>query len=152
MNLSKHFTLAEMTRSLTASRKGIDNTPGPQEIQNLIDLCENVLEPLRKYLGQPLPISSGYRSPDLNKAIGGASRNGKQTSQHCYGQAVDIVVEGRNAEIFRYLKNLDVDQVIWEFGTDQEPAWIHVSYNKGKNRNNYLKAVKRNGKTQYIKL
>ena len=152
MNLTKHFTLAEMTRSLTASRRGIDNTPGPQEIQNLIDLCDNVLEPLRKYLDQPLPISSGYRSPDLNKAIGGASRNGKQTSQHCYGQAVDIVVEGRNAEIFRYLKNLDVDQVIWEFGTDQEPALIHVSYNKGKNRNNYLKAVKRNGKTQYIKL
>jgi hypothetical protein len=151
MNLSKHFTLNEATFSPTAARKGIDNNPGVEETQNLINLCVYVLEPVRKYLGEPLRITSGYRSPELNAAIGGASKGGKQTSQHCEGKAADIVCEGRNAEIFRYLKNLDIDQAIWEFGTDKEPAWVHVSWNGSKNRNQYLKAVKRNGKTQYIK-
>ena len=150
--MTKHFTLEELTFSQTAARKGIDNTPNEEQKQNLLNLCIHVLEPVRHFLREPLRIGSGFRSDKLNKAIGGATRNGVSTSQHCEGKAADLVCRGRNAEIFRYLKNLDVDQVIWEFGTDQEPQWVHVSWNGSENRNQYLKAIKRNGKTQYIKL
>jgi hypothetical protein len=150
--MTKHFTLAELTFSPTASKRGIDNTPTPEQQQNLLNLCVHVLEPVRHFLREPLQITSGFRSEQLNKVIGGATRNGKATSQHCEGKAADIVCRGRNAEIFKYLKNLDVDQVIWEFGDNNEPDWVHVSWNGSSNRNEYLKAVKRNGKTQYIKL
>lgn len=150
--MTKHFTLAELTFSPTASKRGIDNTPTAEQQQNLLNLCVHVLEPVRHFLREPLQITSGFRSEQLNKVVGGATRNGKSLSQHCEGKAADIVCRGRNAEIFKYLKNLDVDQVIWEFGNNHEPDWVHVSWNGSKNRNEYLKAVKQNGKTQYIKL
>lgn len=151
--LSKHFSLEEMTHSPTAARKGLKNAPNAVQTENLRALCENILEPIRKYLNQPLFISSGFRSEELNAAIGGASKNGKATSQHCKGEAADIVCNGRNAEIFRYAKNLDFDQLIWEFGNNDQPEWVHISYKRnGANRKQILKAVKENGRTKYLRL
>lgn len=147
MNLSKNFTLKEMTKSVTAKRLGIDNTPDDQQIAFMVELCENVLQPLRDALG-PITISSGLRVPALNKAIGGSS-----SSQHCAlrGAAADIDMDEKNAEVFNYIKdNLIFDQLIWEFGDNDCPDWVHVSYHYGHNRGQILKAVKKNGKTTYI--
>ena len=146
MKLSKNFTLGEMIQSQTAIRKGIDNTPNGDQILNLIDLCENVLQPLRDHIGA-IYISSGFRSQKLNVAIGGST-----TSQHCAlnGAAADIDMGGKNREIFEYIKNeLPFDQLIWEFGNEECPSWVHVSYKEGKNRKQILKAVKENGRTKY---
>jgi hypothetical protein len=146
MNLSKNFTLGEMIQSQMAIRKNIDNNPNGDQILNLIDLCDNVLQPLRDAIG-PIRISSGFRSQKLNVAIGGST-----TSQHCAlnGAAADIDMGGRNREIFEYIKNeLPFDQLIWEFGNDECPSWVHVSYKEGKNRKQILKAVKENGRTKY---
>jgi zinc D-Ala-D-Ala carboxypeptidase len=146
MKLSKNFTLGEMIQSQTAIRKGIDNTPNGDQILNLIDLCENVLQPLRDHIGA-IYISSGFRSQKLNVAIGGST-----TSQHCAlnGAAADIDMGEKNREIFEYIKNeLPFDQLIWEFGNDECPSWVHVSYKEGKNRKQILKAVKENGRTKY---
>lgn len=153
MNLSENFTLDEFIYSPTAIKHGIDNTPPAEHIENIKELVTKVVQPVRHFLRQPLKINSGYRHPDLNAKIGGASKvvAGKKvpTSQHCSGEAVDLHCSGRNAEIFRYIKaNLDFDQLIWEFGTDKEPAWVHVSYSK-KNRKQALKAVKEGAKTSY---
>jgi len=148
MNLSKNFTLKEMTKSVTAKRLGIDNTPNDEQIAFMRELCEAVLQPLRDELG-PITISSGLRVPALNKALGGSS-----TSQHCAmrGAAADIDMDEKNAEVFNYIKNnLIFDQLIWEFGDDNCPDWVHVSYHYGHNRSQILKAVKKNGKTAYIK-
>lgn len=147
MKLSKNFTLGEMIQSQTAIRKGIDNTPNGDQILNLIDLCENVLQPLRDHIGA-IYISSGFRSQKLNVAIGGST-----TSQHCAlnGAAADIDMGEKNREIFEYIKNeLPFDQLIWEFGNDECPSWVHVSYKEGKNRKQILKAVKQNGRTKYL--
>ena len=148
MKLSKNFSINEMTRSYTATKKGIENTPNDPQIENLRILCDNVLQPLRDALG-PITISSGFRSVKLNTAIGGSS-----TSQHCAlkGAASDIDLGSRNAEVFNYIKdNLVWDQLIWEFGdTDENPSWVHVSFNKDNNRKQILKAIKQNGKTKYI--
>ena len=148
MKLSKNFTLGEMIQSQTAIRKNIDNNPNGDQILNLIDLCDNVLQPLRDAIG-PIRISSGFRSQKLNVAIGGAA-----SSQHCAlnGAAADIDMGERNAEIFEWLKsNVDFDQLIWEFGDKSNPSWVHVSYKEGKNRNQILKAIKENGRTKYLK-
>ena len=146
MKLSDNFTLAEMTKSQTAKRLGIDNTPTPEQLENLIELCNKVLQPLRDAIG-PIRISSGLRVPALNKAIGGS-----KTSQHCAinGAAADIDVED-NKKVFDYIKdNIQFDQLIWEFGDENQPDWVHVSYHYGKNRGQILRAVKKNGKTTYI--
>lgn len=146
MNLSQHFTLAEMTFSPTAIKKGIDNTPNAQAIRNLTALCEKVLEPLRAHVGGPIKISSGYRCEVLNSLIGGA-----KSSQHKFGQAVDIDLKDKCAEAFHWIiENLDYDQIIWEFGNDKQPDWIHVSFSTKGNRKNALKAIKSNGRTKYI--
>lgn len=148
MNLSKNFTLKEMTKSVTAKRLGIDNTPNEEQIEFMRELCEAVLQPLRDELG-PIIITSGLRVPALNKAIGGSS-----TSQHCAlrGAAADIDMDEKNTDVFNYIKdNLVFDQLIWEFGDDKCPDWVHVSYHYGHNRSQILKAVKKNGKTAYIK-
>jgi hypothetical protein len=146
MNLSQHFTLAEMIFSPTAIKKGIDNTPNAQSIKNLTVLCEKILEPLRAHLGIPIKISSGYRSEVLNSLIGGA-----KSSQHKIGQAVDFDLKDKCAEAFHWIKdNLDYDQIIWEFGNDKQPDWIHVSFSTKGNRKNALKAIKSNGRTKYI--
>jgi hypothetical protein len=138
MKLSNSFNLIEFTSSETASRRGIDNTPSIAVIENLRLLCENVLQPLRDKYGKSINITSGYRSPKLNKAIGGSS-----TSQHCYGQAADIQVDKKDyLKVWEILKTLPFDQIIFEFGTESAPDWIHVSFVQGKNRGQKLKAVK----------
>ena len=138
MQLSKHFTLKEMTKSMTATRKGINNIPGPGEIKNLGDLCYEVLEPLRAHFDLPVTISSGYRSEALCEAIGS-----KKTSQHAKGQAVDFEIAGvPNIQTAYWLQNnVDFDQLIMEFYDKDDPAggWIHISYHEsGSNRKQVL--------------
>tara|TARA_R100001510_G_scaffold52791_1_gene53823 strand:- start:155 stop:619 length:465 start_codon:yes stop_codon:yes gene_type:complete len=148
--ISKHISEKEATKSITALRLGIDNTPNGTAIQNMKILAEKVFEPLRAWVGGAIKITSMYRSPDLCLAL-----NSKVSSQHCKGQAVDIDdVYGHktNAEMFKFIKDeLSFDQMIWEFGNETNPDWIHVSYvSEEKNRNRVLKAVKVDGKTKYI--
>lgn len=148
MKLTAHFSLAEFTRSESAKRHGVSNEPTPEHLKNLIVLCEKVLEPIRIKFG-PINISSGYRSKALNHYIGGSLN-----SQHCEAKAADIDMDGMggasNTEIFNYIKDsLDFDQLIWEFGDNKKPDWVHVSYNAGKNRKQVLRALKVNGKTAY---
>lgn len=126
---------------------GISNEPTMEHIANLRRIAQKVFQPARDFFGVPIRVSSGYRSPELNKAIGGSTR-----SQHSKGEALDLIIEGRNMELFFYIKNhLEFDQLIWEFGTDTEPDWVHVSYSEGKNRGEVLVAEKINGKTSYRK-
>lgn len=152
MQISKHLSLAEVSRSETAKRKGISNTPSGEHLENFKKLAENIFEPIREHFGVPIHISSGYRSKELNSAIGGSL-----TSQHCQGEAIDIDMDGSssgvsNKDVFNYIKNhLNFDQLIWEFGTDSNPDWVHVSYEStGKQRKQILKAVKSGGKTSYL--
>jgi hypothetical protein len=150
MQLSKHFELAEFIRSSTAKRAGISNMPTDAHLENIKLLCEKVLEPIRVHFARPIILSSGYRSSALNRAVGGSS-----SSQHCSGEAADIDMDGTNvtnAQIFNYIKdNLEFDQLIWEFGTDTNPDWVHVSYeSNGRQRKQILRAVKKNGSTSYI--
>ena len=152
MQISKHLSLAEVSRSETAKRKGIDNTPSGAHLENFKKLAENIFEPIREHFAVPIHISSGYRSKELNTAIGGSL-----TSQHCQGEAIDIDMDGSpsgvsNADVFKYIKDkLNFDQLIWEFGTDKNPDWVHVSYEStGKQRKQILKAVKSGGKTSYV--
>lgn len=151
MQLSKNLTLAEMLRSESAKRAGIKNTPTDDHINNMEQLAEKIFQPIRDHFGIPIHISSGYRSKELNKAIGGS-----QTSQHSKGQAIDIDMDNTsitNAQIFHWIKsNLEFDQLIWEFGTTKNPDWVHVSFvasGKGKNRKQVLMAKKIAGKTTY---
>ena len=150
MQLSKHLSLAEVMRSDMAKRKGINNMPSKEHLENFKLLAENVFEPIREHFEAPIHISSGYRSKGLNAAV-----KGSLSSQHCTGEAIDIDMDGTsitNAQIFNYIKdNLIFDQMIWEFGTDKNPDWVHVSYEStGKQRKQILKAVKVNGKTSYV--
>ena len=149
MKISDHITYAEAIHSNTAKRKGIDNTPSEAQVSAMKLLAEKVFEPLREWVGGPIKVNSFFRSEALNEAIGGAA-----TSQHCKGQAIDIDdVYGKktNADMYHWIQtNLDYDQMIWEFGTDMQPNWIHVSYvSEEKNRNKCLKAYKEHGKTKY---
>lgn len=147
MNLSKNFTLKEMTMSTTAIRLGIDNEPSLDHVVNMMSLANEVLQPLRDHMKQSIRINSGYRSQELNKKVGGS-----RTSQHCKGEAADISCDGRNAEMFNYIKdNLEFDQLIWEYGDVMAPDWVHVSYRIGENRKDVLVAKKKNGKTVYEK-
>jgi zinc D-Ala-D-Ala carboxypeptidase len=142
MNLSKHVTLAEFENSPTATTHGINNKMSESQIASAKLLCENVFEPLRLYLNIPIKISSGFRSAQLNKMI-----KGSLTSQHTKGEAMDIKIDAKG---FYFIKDkLDFDQLIWEFGNDEQPSWVHVSYKKSGNRKQVLKATKRNGKTIY---
>jgi len=148
--ISEHISYKEGVYSITATRRGIDNTPNDEQLNNMELLADKVFEPLRAHVGGPIKINSFFRCPDLNKAIGGSSK-----SQHCKGQAIDIDdTFGRmsNAEMYHWIKeNLDFDQIIWEFGDDDNPAWVHVSYvSDVSNRNRCLKAYKESGKTKYI--
>jgi hypothetical protein len=150
MQISKHLSLAEVSRSETAKRKGINNTPSGEHLENFKKLAENIFEPIREHFGVPIHISSGYRSKELNAAVGGSL-----SSQHCQGEAIDIDMDGTtitNAEIFNYIKdNLNFDQLLWEFGNDSNPDWVHVSYEStGKQRKQILKVIKANGKTSYV--
>ena len=151
MKLSKNLTLSEVVRSESAKRRGINNNPTAEHLENLKLLAEKVFQPIRNHFKGPIHISSGYRSKALNDSIKGASK----TSQHSLGEAIDIDMDGTditNASVFNYIKdNLNFDQLIWEFGTDENPSWVHVSHKSiGKQRKQVLKAIKRNGKTSYI--
>ena len=148
--ISKHISYKEGTYSNTATRLGIDNTPNDDQLTNMELVAEKIFEPLRSYVGGPIKINSFFRCPKLNTAIGGSHK-----SQHCKGQAMDIDdVFGRctNAEMYHFIKdNLDFDQMIWEFGDDDNPDWVHVSYvSEEENRNRCLKAYRKDGKTQYM--
>jgi zinc D-Ala-D-Ala carboxypeptidase len=143
MHLSKHVTVEEFEQSNTATRKGINNKMSNEQTNNASRLCINVFEPLREALGnKPIQISSGFRSIALNKRIGGSS-----TSQHCKGEAMDLKIDSKG---FFYIKdNLNFDQLIWEFGTTDQPSWVHVSHSTN-NRKQVLRAIKSGGKTKYL--
>ena len=151
MKISEHLYLAEVIRSESAKRYGISNMPTEEHIANFKLLADNIFEPIRNHFKCPILISSGYRSKDLNNKIGGS-----KTSQHCFGQAVDIDMDGTdygvtNADIFKYIKSdLPFDQMIWEFGNELQPQWVHVSYKVSGNRKSVLKGIKKNGLTTYI--
>ena len=148
--ISKHISDKEATFSRTALRLDIQNQPDEDQLYYMQLIAEEVFEPLREWVGKPIKINSFYRCRQVNKAIGGSIK-----SQHCKGQAMDIDdVYGHktNAQMFKWIKkNLDFDQMIWEFGDDKNPNWVHVSYvSPEENRNRCLKAYKENGKTKYM--
>ena len=149
MSLSKNFSLEELTKSQTATRKGIDNTPSPEHQANLQSLCTAILQPIRDHFSQVVTVSSGYRSQELCLAIGS-----KTTSQHAKGEAADFEIFGvSNKELADYIhEHLDYDQLILEYWKESDPnsGWVHCSYSEGNNRNQYLKAYKdENNKTCY---
>ena len=149
MSLSKNFSLEELTKSQTATRKGIDNTPSAEHQANLQSLCAGILQPVRDHFGKVVTVSSGYRSPELCLAI-----NSKITSQHAKGQAADFEIFGvSNKELADYIhEHLDYDQLILEYWKESDPnsGWVHCSYSEGNNRKQYLKAYKdENDKTCY---
>jgi len=147
--ISNHVSYKEGVYSNTAIRRGIDNTPNDKSLYNMKIIAKQIFEPLRTYVNGPIKINSFFRSEDLNTAIGGST-----TSQHCKGQAIDIddtFGHMTNAEMYQFIKdNLDFDQLIWEFGDDTNPAWVHVSYvSAEKNRKRCLLAYKEDKKTRY---
>ena len=159
-NISPHISYTEATKSNTATRNGIDNNPDECQLENMTLVAEQCFEPLRNHHGKAIGISSFFRSVELNTAIGGS-----KTSQHCAGivsgveeAAIDIDADMyntgiTNAEIYYWLRdNVVFDQLIWEFGNDTEPNWVHVSCKKWDNRHQLLKAVKIDGKTKYQNL
>lgn len=146
MKLTENLTLQEATKSNTATRLGIDNTPPPAIIERMVETAEKIFQPLRDALG-PIRVSSFYRSPDLNRAIGGS-----KSSQHCKGEAIDLQgILASNKILFNAACDLeDFDQIIWEFGTLEEPDWVHVSYSKTHNRKQILRATKIGKRTAYV--
>ena len=150
MKLSNNLSVKEVTKSNTAKRFGIDNRPTIEHLQNLKAIALNIFQPARNHFKKPIFVSSGYRSEDLNEKIGGS-----KTSQHSKGQALDLDAHTfgglTNKELFDFIsEHLEFDQIIWEFGTDEEPDWVHVSYvSGGINRGESLKAYKANGITKY---
>jgi len=149
MKLTENFSLNELTKSQTAERKGIDNTPSTEHQENLKSLCEMILQPIRDHFGQVVSVSSGYRSPELCVAIGSSTK-----SQHASGCAADFEIFGiSNKELADYIdQNLDYDQLILEYwkGEDEpNSGWVHCSFNTQGNRKQYLRAYKENGSTKY---
>ena len=148
MNLSANFTLKELTKSDTATRLGLDNTPDEEALENLKTLCKMVLQPVRDNFGR-VTVNSGYRSPESNAAVGGS-----KTSDHCKGMAADIEVDGiANPDLAQWIMdNLDYTQLILEFYTQGQPnsGWVHVSYDQNNLKKQELTAVKVAGKTQYL--
>jgi hypothetical protein len=149
MAISEHISYKEGVYSRTATRLDIDNEPNNEQMDNMCLIAQEVFEPLRMWVGGPIKINSFFRSPKLNKAIGGSGK-----SQHCYGQAIDLddtFGRATNAEMYYFIKeHLDYDQMIWEFGDEDNPDWVHVSYvSEEQNRNRCLQAYKENGKTKY---
>lgn len=133
----KYFSIEELSRSATAAAKGIDNRPTPEVAKALMELVDNVLDPLRQAWGGPIKVTSGYRCPQLNKAVGGAPR-----SQHVTGHTADITAgtRGANSRLFQLVKTLHLpfDQLIWEMGTPAGPDWIHISYDPRRSRRSVL--------------
>ncbi len=150
MKLSKYVSLSEVTKSDTATRRGISNEPTPEHLENLKTICTEVFDKVREHFGVPIYISSGYRSAALNKAIKGSS-----TSDHSLGRALDLDQDFRsngitNMDVFKFIKdNLEFDQLIYEFGSSKNPDWVHVGYREGANRKQILIAYKEGTKTKY---
>jgi zinc D-Ala-D-Ala carboxypeptidase len=148
MKLTENFSLSEMIKSETASRRGLDNTPGDAEIANLKTLAEKVLQPIRNHYKRGVHVNSGFRHPEVNAAVGGS-----KTSDHCKGQAADIEIPGvANADLAEWIKNnLEFTQLILEFYTPGIPdsGWVHVSYDKSNLKKQVMTALKENGKTVY---
>ena len=148
MKLTANFSLLELTKSQTAERKGIDNTPSTEHQENLKLLCESILQPVRDHFGKVVTISSGYRSPELCEAIGS-----KSTSQHARGEAADFEIFGiSNKVLADYInETLHYDQLILEYWNESDPnsGWVHCSFSEGNNRKQYLRAYKEDGKTKY---
>ena len=147
--ISEHISYNEAIKSNTATRLGIKNDPNEDQLNNMVKLAEQIFEPLRTYANGPIKVNSFFRSVELNKAIGGSSK-----SQHCHGQAIDLddtFGHLTNAEMYRFIKeHLDFDQMIWEFGDDDNPDWVHISYvSPEENRKRCLKAFREDGKTKY---
>ena len=148
--ISEHISYKEAVTSNTALRLGLDNTPGPEQLKCMHEIARDLFEPLREWVGGPIKITSMFRGKPVNTAIGGS-----KNSQHMKGQALDLddtFGYKTNAEMFHYIKdNLTFDQLIWEFGDDDNPNWVHVSYvSKEDNRKRCLKAYKEQGKTKYM--
>ena len=149
-NISKHISWHEGTYSRTGERRDLDNTPNEEQLKCMKEVAENLFEPLREWVGGPIKINSFFRGESVNTAIGGSTR-----SQHMKGQAIDIddtFGYKTNAEMYHYIKdNLDFDQMIWEFGTDKNPNWLHISWVSHRpNRKKLTIAKKINGRTKYI--
>jgi hypothetical protein len=149
MNLSANFTLKELTKSDTATRLGLDNTPDDEALENLKTLCEMVLQPVREHYGKSVSVNSAYRSPESNAAVGGS-----KTSDHCKGMAADIEIVGvANADLAQWIMdNLEYTQLILEFYTPGIPdsGWVHVSYDPNNLKKQELTATKVAGKTTYL--
>ena len=148
MKLSPNFSLAEMIKSDTALRLDMENEPDDDHIDNMIALCENVLQKVRDHFGKGVKVNSGFRHPDVNAKVGGS-----KTSDHCKGMAADIEIPGvANADLAEWIvENCEFRQVILEFYTPGVPdsGWVHVSYNPDDNKKQVLTAMKENGKTVY---
>ena len=147
--ISEHISYKESVYSRTATRLNIDNNPNDRQLLNMETIADEVFEPLRMWVGGPIKINSFFRSPELNTAIGGSAK-----SQHCQGQAIDLddtFGRATNAEMYEFIKeHLDFDQIIWEFGNDDSPDWVHVSYvSAQENRKRCLLAYKEKGKSKY---
>lgn len=147
MQLSKNLSLVEFCQSNTADSKGIDNViKDPTHLENAKRLAENVFQPLRDHLGKPIKVNSGYRSKALNKVIPGSSN----TSQHCFGEAIDLDLHDK--ETFDWIiENLEFDQLIQEFPVNGNAKWFHISYREGRNRKEVLVSLKKAGKTVYTR-
>ena len=149
MNLSTNFTLKELTKSDTATRLGLDNTPDDEALENLKTLCEKVLQPVREHFDKSVSVNSAYRSPESNAAVGGS-----KTSDHCKGMAADIEIVGvANADLAQWIMdNLEYTQLILEFYTPGIPdsGWVHVSYDPNNLKKQELTATKVAGKTTYL--
>lgn len=152
MKISKYLSLTEATRSQTAQKLGLANEPNAEQLENMKHLGVNVFDPIREFVGGPLAASSFFRHPDVNSAVGGS-----RTSDHANGEAIDVTtqwykVDKTNADVFHYIKdNLKFDQLIWEFGDDNEPDWVHVSLRRLRpNRGIIMKAVRIHGKVKYL--
>ena len=138
----KYFTIAELTRTNQKANNAITIEQG----DNLKHLVEKVLDPAREEFGEPIKVTSGFRSQEVNRLVGGA-----KSSQHCKGQAADLTCSD-NKKLFRILAEMEFDQLIYEFGDENQPSWVHVSYVLGANRNQILRAKKSKGKTSYEKI
>jgi len=147
--ISKNISWDMAVKSKTAEKHDIENIPNENQIQEMKKLAKNIFEPLQEWAGHPIHVNSFFRSPELCLKL-----KSKATSQHTKGQAIDIdsLGEKTNADLFNYIKDyLKFDQLIWEFGDDENPDWIHVSFvNEKTNRGNVLKAIKHNKKTKYV--
>ena len=151
LKLSKNLSLNEFIKSQTAIRLGIDNTPTEEHLDSAVLLAKEIFQPIRDHFGKPIYVSSGYRCEQLNKAIGGSKQ-----SQHSTGEAIDIDMDNRNSasnsDVFYYIKdNLPFDQLIWEFGDNKCPDWVHVSYSSNGTQRGQVLVSKRNsqGKVYY---